>query len=266
MKRKILKLALFLLLVIPMLALSGVQGAEETFDKENFKGLVLTTSVGADQVSVKLYSGYAQTSSKLKTPVYTEETEDGGMAYYYQVTSGSKYRYVARHPSNYTRYIISQCIYISSQEAQTKTVLDVTPAKRSSSGWDTSSTVYIYSDEVLAQKPSDKSLWPEYADVFTTPAFTNPRNPHQQTTQTEMENFIQGLDSPEDDMYVYVLGQSGGKAFDIPLVIFTKADLSGAKTLEEAAAMIQEDSERTGKLTFHYQAQIHGYETASGEA
>ena len=251
-------------LVLAMLMLTAVlpapiQAAE--FDTENFKGLVLTTSVGTDQVSVKLYSGYAQTSSKLMTPVYTEETENGGMAYYYEVTAGAKYRYVSRHPSNYSRYIMSQCIYISSQEAQTKVVLDVTPAKRSTSGWDTGSTVYVYSDEVLAQKPSDKSLWPEYADVFTTPAFTNARNPHQQTTQTEMMDFIRGLDGTDDDMYTFILGQSGGKAFDIPLVIFSRTDLSGAQTLEEAAAILRAED----KLTVHYQAQIHGYEAASGE-
>jgi len=260
--KRLMALVLSVLLVTAMLPTPALAA---DFDKENFKGLVLTTSVGSDQVSVKLYNGYAQTASKLMTPVYTEETENGGMAYYYQVTAGSKYRYVARHPSNYTRYIISQCIYISAEEAATKTVLDVTPAKRSTSGWDTSSTVYIYSDEVLTQKPSYKSLWPEYADVFTTPAFVNPRNPHQHTTQTEMMDFIGGMDSADDDMYTYILGQSGGKAFDIPLVVFTKADLSGADTLEEAAAILRADSEINGKVTFHYQAQIHGYETASGE-
>ncbi len=265
MRRNLLKLFLLLLVLIPVLMLGNAYAADSEFDTENFKGLVLTTTVGSDQASVKLYSGYAQTASKLMTPVYTEETAEGGMAYYYQVSSGSKYRYVARHPSGYSRYIISQCIYISAQEANTKIVMDVTPAKRSTSGWDTSSTVYIYSDEVLARKPSDKSLWPAYADVFTTPAFANPRNPHQQTTQTEMMDFISGLDGTADDMYVYILGQSGGKAFDIPLVVFTKADLSDAKTLEEAAAIIREDSEKTGKVTVHYQAQIHGYETASGE-
>ena len=265
MRRKLWKLILAVLLLVAALALGNVQAAEDSFDAENFKGLVLTTSVGSDQASVKLYSGYAQTSSKLMTPVYTEQTADGGMAYYYQVTSGGKYRYVSRHPSNYSRYIMSQCIYISSQEAGMKTVMDVTPAKRSTAGWDTSSTVYIYSDEVLARKPSDASLWPEYADVFTTPAFTNPRNPHQQTTQTEMMDFINGMDTEEDDMYVYILGQSGGKAFDIPLVVFTSVDLSGADTLEEAAALIRADSEKNGKVTVHYQAQIHGYETASGE-
>ena len=265
MKSRFLKIWILAAALVLLLAIPGVHGAEETFDPETFKGLVLTTSVGSDQVSVKLYSGYAQTSSKLMTPVYTEETAEGGMAYYYNVTAGSKYRYVSRHPSNYSRYIMSQCIYMSAAECATKTVLDVTPAKRSTSGWDTSATVYVYSDEVLAQKPSDKSLWPEYGDVFTTPAFTAKLNPHQQTTQTQMMDFINGKDTADDDMYVYILGQSGGTAFDIPLVIFTKADLSGATTLEEAAAIIRADSEKNGKVTVHYQAQIHGYEAASGE-
>ena len=50
--------------------------------------------------------------------------------------------------------------------------------------------------------------------------------------------------------------------FDIPIVIFTKVDLSKAKTLEEAAALIRADN----KLVIHYQAQIHGNEPAGGEA
>ena len=61
-----------------------------------------------------------------------------------------------------------------------------------------------------------------------------------------MMTFIDGLDDAGDHMYTYILGQSGGKAMDIPLVLFTNADLSGADTWEEAAALLQENGHYTG--------------------
>ena len=269
MKQKFLKYFLMLLIVAlsTMLLSTGAMATEEVpFDKENFKGLVLTTSVGDDQVWVRLYKGYSTPKdANLLTPVHTEKTADGGMEYYYEVTAGGKYKCVSRHPTNYTRYYIEKSIYISAEEATTKTVEDVTTGKRSTSGWDPSSRVYRYTDEVMAQIPSSPDLWPDYADCFTTPAFGAGRNDHAITSQTEMMNFINTLDETDANMYTYILGQSGGKALDIPLVVFTQADLSGTQTLEEAAALVRADSEKNGKVTVYYQAQIHGYETASGE-
>ena len=273
MKHPVLKrFAKLLPVVFLVLALltTAAMATETTFDTENFKGLVLTTSVGSDEVSVNLYSGFNNEAANLMTPVYTEETADGGMAYYYEVTSGGKYRCVSRSPSGNARYIIHRSIYMSAEEVATKTVTDVTPAKRSTSGWDPT-LVYTYTDEVLSGPyNADQSQWPDYADVFTTPSFKEGRNPHQQTTQTEMMNFIKGLNDDDDNMYVYVMGKGNGntayeKSFDIPLVIFTTVDLSGAETWEEAAALVKADSEQTGKVMVHYQAHIHGSEPASGE-
>ena len=268
MNRNILKRfwkLLPVLALVVVLLTTAAMATEETFDTENFKGLVLTTSVGSDQVWVRLYKGYTTPKeANLIEPVYTEATADGGMAYYYEVAAG-RYKCFSRHPSTSGRYYIEKSIYMTAEEVATKTVHDVTTGKRSTSGWDPSSRVYLYSDEVLAQIPSSPELWPDYADCFTTPAFRDGRNDHAITSQTEMMSFLGGLDSSDDDMYTYILGQSGGKALDIPLVLFTKADLSAADSFEEAAAIITADSEKNGKVTVYYQAQIHGYETASGE-
>ena len=263
MVRKMKKLLVLLavLALSTILLTSAAMAAEDTFDTENFKGLVLTTSVGSDQVWVRLYKGYTTPKdANLIQPVYTEATADGGMAYYYEVGVG-RYKCFTRHPSNSTRYYTEKSIYMSAEEVATKTVHDVTTGKRSTSGWDPSSRVYLYSDEVMAQIPSSPDLWPDYADCFTTPAFGSGRNDHAITSQTEMMNFLGGLDGDSDDMYTYILGQSGGKALDIPLVVFTDTDLTGAATLDEAAALVKAN----GKVTVYYQAQIHGYETASGE-
>ena len=244
---------------------NGIWQYSAAFDTENFKGLVLKTTTGG--ISVKLFQNYNTTDDKLLTPVYVENTEDGGSTYYYEIKALNRYYLIAKPTSGYARYNNHYNLYFTEEEAATKTVMDVTPNKRSTNGWDPSGEIRHRTSEVMDNVyPSDASLWPQYAEVFTTPAFQPGRNENMQTTQTEFENFIEGLDDPDDNMYVYTLGQSAGKAFDIPLVIFTTVDLSGADTLEEAAALIRADSEKNGKLTVHHQAQIHGNEPAAGEA
>lgn len=247
-----------------LLLTTSVMATDTAFDTENFVGLVLKNTE-PDTVTVKLYKGFSTSTANLVTPVYT----DGGDQYY-TVTAGSRYTCVAKPASGYSRYNLRSNIYITPEEAACKTVLDVTPPKRSTGGWDPPTAVYQVTDEANGNYPSDASLWPQYAEHFTTPAFRTGRNPHQQTTQTEMLGFINGLNDADDFMYCYVLGRSGGRKeaeyFEIPIVLFTSADLSGSNTLEEAAALIRADSEKNGKLTVHYQAEIHGDEPASCEA
>ena len=234
--------------------------AAPQFDTVNFKGLVLTTT--ADDVVIEFYKYFSTKEEYLQTPVHVD-----GKTQYYAVTAGMRYRYVAKPISGNNRYIIHQNIYFSAEEAAQKTVLDVTPGVRSTAGWDTPEAVDNFTDEVLANaRPSDPALWPQYADIFTSPAFQEGRNDHRQTTQTEMEEYLANLDDPDDNIYVYTLGQTAVKNFNIPLVVVTSADLSGAETWEEAAELIRADSEKNGKVTVHYQAQIHGNEPASGEA
>jgi len=253
---RFLKLLPVLALVLVLLT-TAAMAADETFDTENFVGLVLRNTE-PDTVTVTLYSGFSTASSNAMTPVYT----DGGDQYY-EVNAGSRYICIAKPTTGYARYNDLHNIYITEEEAAVKTVLDVTPETRSTNGWDPSTQIRHYTDETLTNiYPSDPSLWPQYAEFFTTPAFGERGTAHKQTTQTEMEEYIAGLDDADDNMYIYILGQSGGTAFDIPIVIFTETDLSGAETLEEAAALVKAND----KLTVHYQAQIHGNEPAAGEA
>ena len=225
-------------------------------DLENFQGLILTADSG---VTVTLYKGFNPESSTLEkvTPYYTE-----GNTKYYPALQG-RYYYKASGTGYYT---VKRNIYMSDEEAFTKTVVDATPGKKNGNGWESSNvTIRYYTDEFFQKVvPSDKSMWPEYADLFTTPSFAEGRAEHQHTTQKEMEDFIAKLDTADDNMYVYSMGTSG-RGLNMPLVIFTTVDLTG-KTLEEAAAMVIADSEANGKLTVHHQAHMHGTEPASGEA
>jgi len=259
------RLLSFCLVVMLCMSMIPATVTAADFDTENFVGLVLQNTE-PDTVTVKLYSGFSATAANLLTPVHTETT-DTGVNYYYEVTANSRYYCVAKPTSGYARYNDQYCIYITEEEATQKIVMDVTPQTRSSNGWDPSGAVLHYTDETMTNiYKSDPALWPQYAEMFTTPAFQEDRNQHRQTTQTEMMNFINGLDGDDDNMHVYIIGKSAGASaseqFNIPMVLFTTTDLSSATTLEEAAALVKAN----GKLTVHYQAQIHGDEQGAGEA
>ncbi|MBQ3866283.1 MAG: hypothetical protein II776_05225, partial [Clostridia bacterium] len=60
---------------------------------------------------------------------------------------------------------------------------------------------------------------------------------------------------------LYVLAKTEGYGLEMPAVVFTKTDLTGADTIEEAARRVRGN----GRITVQYQAQIHGDEPASGE-
>jgi len=214
---------------------------------EVFKGLVVTVESG---VTFNLYQGFA-TDTKVE-PMLVE----GNVRYYANLQG--KYRYVASR-SGYTK--VSKNIYVSAEEAQTRMEETVSLVKRDKA-WDLE-FVRRLTDEALAVFPSDRNLWPEYAEVFTVPVFEEGRKEHKLTTQSEMEAFIAEHDGENDNTYVYSMGTTPTTpAFNIPLVIFTETDLSGADTLEAAAAAIQAN----GKPTVYYYAQIHGNEYAAGEA
>ena len=219
--------------------------------EENFTGVIL---MAKPDVTVKFYTGYED--GELLTP---DKTVAGALnAYYYGVSAGA-YRYIV---SGTGYYKIEKIVYLSESEAATQTVLDVTPPVKSGNGWEQTSTVQQYSDEVLSgAQNSDISQWPEFSDVFTsTPWFTEEHTEHQMTTQAQMDAFIDGLDDENDNLYVYNVGYSTGYQFPIDVVVVTKSDLSGATDLESAAAALD-----SSKPTIFYRAHMHGSEPASCE-
>ena len=218
-----------------------------------FVGLILSAEAG---VTVTLYNGVAESGRTKVTPVRTVTGERN--YYYYEISSGY-YHYIA---SGTGRYKIQKNMYMSATEAAGKTVLDVTPPRLSGDGWEQKTNVKLYTDEVLEKiRKDDPAQWPEYADIFTTPYFTEDRTAYQMTTQDQMTAFISKLDDKQDNLYVFNAGQSSTYGFPIDAVVVTKTDLSSAKTLEEAAALMGQD-----KPTVFYRAHIHGSEPASGEA
>ena len=209
-------------------------------------GLTLTA---ADDVMVILYAGYTNDDTVIAPD---EITTDGDLRHYYYPNAQGSYHYTA---SGTDYYSIRKNIYLVSGSCST---MEVTPEKRAGTGWE-ANEIRLFSDNYIANFPSDPSLWPDYQEAFQTPQFTTESAPHQHTTQQEMEDFIDKLDSK--NMYVYSMGTST-YGHNLPLVVFTKTDLSQANSLEEAAQLLNEN----GKITIHYQGQMHGTEPAGGEA
>ena len=236
-----------------ILGVDGQWTVGGTSAEENFVGLILTAE---PDVTVTLYKGVAEEGRQSVSPT---KTVSGASNYYYFENVSGYYHYVASATGSYK---IQKNIYISKTEAAGMTILDVTPPKLSGEGWEQTTNVKLYTDEIQATvRNDDPAQWPEYADIFTTPYFTEERTAYQMTTQDQMEEFIDKLDDENDNLYVYNAGYSTTYKFSIDAIVVTKSDLSGAVTLEDAAAKLDHT-----KPTIFYRTHVHGSEPASGEA
>ena len=210
-----------------------------------------------EDVSLTLRSGFS--SGAEVAPDFTS-TEDGITTYTYNALAAGNYNYVASGTGYYT---IQKNIYYSAEEAAVGMTVDANPGKRADDGFQQTGTIALHTDEVMDTiLASSPDLWPEYAHIFQNDAvFTDPdRANHLQTTQEELMATLAALDGADDDMYCYVAGYTPVYGYEIPVAIFTTTDLSGAKTLEEAAALVNAN----GKATIHYQGMIHPNEPAGG--
>ena len=257
MKKTKQLVALVILVAVLMAALGGCAGkkapAATVADPvpEDFKGLVLKVASGCTLfLYTELDEGEVVPASQTyETEEYTYYCFDGIMGTFRYKVSGSG------------RYTVTQGLTLTQEESQQKTVLDVTPSQYTGNGWEPKEMHY-YSREALQDCfANDLELWPEYAELLTSPWYTQEHNDHQITTQTQMTEYLASLDDGEDDMYIFSAGKSTVYRHDIPLVIFTKADLSGAATTLEAAEAMGQD-----KPTVLYRCQMHGNEPAGGEA
>ena len=252
MKRFFSFLAVFAMVFSLLSGCNGEPRPTEPMDPvpDTFQGLVLTVEPG---VNVTLYSGFEEGTPIQPSQVYQEETR------HYYCYSGLFGAYCCK-AGGAGRYTVIQNISMTQEKANTKTVMDVTPGKTTGKGWE-SPTVTLFTQELLENGwRSDVSMWPDYAEGFATPYFTEEHGEHQMTTQAQLEAYLQGLDDQDDDLYLYNTGYSGMYHHQIPMAVFTTSDLSGADTVEEAAAAMD-----NGKPTIFYRAHIHGNEPAAGE-
>ena len=235
----------------------SVSGGEKKWSVTNGKTPAGLTVTAPEGVSVTVSTEFTKGHTIVPTSV---TSENGVTSYFFTGLSAGNYRYTASGEGYYT--LTKNFIYTAAEETSGKTIT-ADPGRMAGTGYEPRTTVSQYTDEVLEKLlPSSTTQWPGYESVFDTPAFTvGGKARNEVTTQQEMLDFLASLDGADDNMYLYSIGTSPVNGFDIPIAVFSKTDLSGAETLEQAAALIRAD----GKPTIHYQAQIHSNEPAGGE-
>ncbi|MBR7165996.1 MAG: hypothetical protein IKD18_06930, partial [Clostridia bacterium] len=214
-------------------------------------------------VSLALHTGFD--GGSVVQPDFVE-TKNGVTTYTFFGVSKGNYRYVVKGTGYYQ---VTKNLLFTEEKLASGFTLDCTPPLRAGSGFEPSpsanANVKDYTDEMRANfLKDDPANWPDYSFIFQSPYFTRDSyetGVHQATTQEEMMAYLEECVSKNDNLYLYSLGKSPSYGFNIPIVVFTSSDLSGAKTLEEAAEICRAN----GKLNFQYQAQVHGNEPAGGE-
>ena len=225
---------------------------QQEFDDASFRGIVFRAPKG---VTVILYAGFA--GDKV---IKADHTEDrGGERYrYYSSIEPGQYHYTA---SGAGRYHASVALFVSPEKLAARTEIDADPGVKAGKGWEADKVQATTEEMRRAALALDPGVRAEFAPVLTTPSFTNEKAAHEFTSQKELTGYLASLDDPSKHARQYVLTTSGAKGYDLPIVVFTKTDLSGCATWREAAEKVKAN----GKPTVHYQAQIHGNEPAGGE-
>ncbi|MBQ7624116.1 MAG: hypothetical protein IJS65_02435 [Clostridia bacterium] len=209
-------------------------------------------------LSFELFHGFKEGDAVKPDSEYT----DDGFAYYsFTSIEPGNYRYTLSGKGFYSMLC---SLYLSEKKLNEKTVYSVDPGKIAGNGFEPSDAVIRkYTDEVYENVAvSDDETWKELDPLFVTPSFSGNKARHEFTSQKELESFLKEHISAEKDSYLFVLAQTGKLNYDLPAVVFTKTDISACRDLKDAAEKVRNN----GKITVHYQAQIHGNEPASGEA
>ena len=239
--------------------MTSSEGRYMIYDLEKFEGLVIKAN---KQTTVTLYNNaiesndaYYGRAEYTVTPYATAISGDYVLYYYPNITG--IYCYEAVQSGYYT---VFQQLYMTQEETAAYTLEQVALQERDGE-WD-NSYYYGLSDELLYVTEGDPNQKWKTEIILETPVFSTPNKPAQQmTTQPEMEAFIENLDDENDNMYVFSIGTSSKYGFNVPIVFFTKTDLSDCTTLEQIADKLS----KGGLPNMAYKAQTHGDEPAGGE-
>lgn len=228
------------------------------------KGLTLSAPLGA---VCGLYAGVPESrkysSINPENAIKATAVEESGMRtiYYYEELAVGIYHYGVSK-DGYTS--VCQIIDYTEEKARNGYNIDVQLELLRGNGYESGFLMLNSEEFIEAQLSSKTCSWGEkYESLFCTPQFTRKKGEpgyHQQTTNEELASFISKIAKRCDYMHVYSLGKSPKYNFDMPLVLFTRENVSG-KSLEDAAEIIRKD----GKVTVQHTAQVHSNEPASTE-
>ena len=228
-------------------------------DLENFEGLVIKAN---KDTTITLYNNAIQSNDayygrkEYTVTPYATATSGDDVLYYYPNITGI-YCYEAVQSGYYT---VFQQMYMTPEEAAAYTLEQVVMQERDGE-WDHSYYFGISDELMYATEGDPNEKWKKEV-TLNTPVFTTPdKAAHQQTTQPELEAFIANLDDANDNMYIFSIGTSSKYGFNVPIVFFTKTDLSACTTLEQVAEALK----KNGLPNMAYKAQTHGDEPAGCE-
>ena len=226
-------------------------------------GLIVTMPKGAlcglyPQVPASVKYSDAIDPQKEILPAKMAVEEDMQTCFYGELESGLYYVAVSLEGF----YSVIQVLNYTPEK--TGMQLDIKLQPMAGNGYENSYVMLSVPEFTQTQMISRKDTWgEEYADLFRTPQFLRPADyigRHQQTTNEELYNFVANLAEKHDRIHVYSLGKTPKYGYDMPLVLFTRENVTGL-TLEEAAQKICNN----GKPTVQYIAQCHSTEPASTE-
>ena len=242
--------------------------------------LVLTAP---SDVKVELYDtiNYNRFDNEHRVNPTSVTTENGITSYVFADLPVGSYNYLSSGNGYYT---VDKNIWFSEAKAATGVTIDAYPGKLAGGGFEQNpnaspgfNVVRLQSDE-LWEKVFGKTWSDADDDILTSAYFTNRDRTtrdgvHQQTTNKEMVEWIQHLlaeENPKNYMHLFwYTKENVAPGHDLyadyegaPILVFTKSDLSSARTLEDAAAVLARD---TSKVTVQYQAQVHPPEPAATE-
>ncbi len=271
--RRLLSLLLTFAMVASLM-ISGVSAAGS--------GTVITCQlppgIPGDAVTITLYRGYDS-----ETPV---ELNDAGQAV---VTEAGIYNYLVEGEGYYS---IRKLFNVTEEDLQKgeKTIVanavaplgfredeefsdGYQPTVRPEKAPDSyvldsrDGTLTIYPDEVLEKYFSvPEEISSRFVEAGL-PAFQPDKAAHEVTSQEEMMTYISTKDTtadPDNIMHVFSAGTTPNYHFDLPLILFSKGEISET-SLEDAAADFVADCEANGKVNVWYESQIHPNEPAAGE-
>lgn len=240
-------------------------------------------------VTLRLFAGINNESDSGEIDLGTPVTENGILTYTVADLPAGHYHYRTA-PTTGTAYykVVKNIVYDGEQ-----LVIDANPGKRAESGFEPNvsmrganfSTVHFYNDttyETLLTGGAETAAqeWgiADYESYFATPGlkrsallFTDdvPEfGRYQLTTNDEMYAFLRENVSAQangylfEDVYTFTdqYIEKDPLTYDMPVVIYSKTDLSGM-SYEQAAAAVKNN----GKPTVLYQGQVHSNEPTGGE-
>ena len=145
--------------------------------------LIVSTPVG---VTLELKEGFESNSSQKKISESNLTKTTTEITYKYENLPYGNYRFVVKGKGYYS---ITNRFYFTSSNDNQKVYVD--PGKRAGNGYESSSSLQIFTDEMLNSAfPSSKNLWPNYSKIFSTPAFNSNKAKHEYTSHQEIMSFI----------------------------------------------------------------------------